>query len=270
MTIKLLTPRGAIPINAIITLDAATETALVADKVATTDLTGGTVWSGPVDRSTTPAEQAYARASAVSGAGNAVVVPAQPSVAGAVRQALARAANVGTLVADFVGTKWTTAGGGSTGGAPTIVTGYTGYDASGSRTGVVSRTGQAAMMRVTPTTTADSVSLAFGAINVPLNGRIGLWVHCANVTGYDTGAGPTAGRIRLDISTSAISVGNGARIGWSIEGQLREGWNFLKFVQRGNTFNNAANIQLGANVFTGAHPYGTEVSTLGTDRKSVV
>lgn len=70
MTIKLLTPRGAIPINAIITLDAATEASLVGEKVASTDLTGGFVWTGPVDRSTTPADQAYARASAVSGAGN--------------------------------------------------------------------------------------------------------------------------------------------------------------------------------------------------------
>lgn len=73
MTIKLLTPRGAIPINAIITLDAATETSLVGEKVATTDLTGGFVWTGPVDRSTAPADQAYARASAVSGAGNWVL-----------------------------------------------------------------------------------------------------------------------------------------------------------------------------------------------------
>lgn len=205
----------------------------------------------------------------VSGAGiPAAVVPAQPSVSGASRQALSRASNPGTIVSDFVGTKWTTAGGGSTGGSPTIVTDYTGYDASGNRTGIVSRTGQAAMMRVTPTTTADSVRLAFGAVNVPLAGRIGLWVHCANVTGYDTGAGPTAGRIRLDISTNAASIGNGARIGWTIEGQLREGWNFLKFVQKGGAYNNAANIQNGANVFTGAHPYGTEVTILGTGADS--
>lgn len=75
MTIKLLTPRGIIPINAIITLDAATEAALVADKVATTDLTGGTVWAGPVDRASAPAKQAWAEASLVSGAGNPVGLP---------------------------------------------------------------------------------------------------------------------------------------------------------------------------------------------------
>lgn len=207
--------------------------------------------------------------SLVSGAGISAV-PAQASVAGAVRQALARSSNPGTIVSDFVGTKWTAAGGGAVTGTPTIVTDYTGYDAAGARTGVVSRTGQAATMRVTPTATGDAVRLAFGAVNVPLNGRIGLWVHCANVTGYDTGVGPTAGRIRLDISTNAASIGNGARVGWTIEGQLREGWNWLKFVQKGSNFNSATNAQVGANVFTGAHPYGIEVTTLGTGADSEI
>lgn len=47
MTIKLLTPRGQYPVNAIVTFDAATEAALVADKVATTNLTGGTAYVAP-------------------------------------------------------------------------------------------------------------------------------------------------------------------------------------------------------------------------------
>ena len=47
MSIKLLTPYGRYPVNAILTLGAATETALVGDKVATTDLTGGVVWVEP-------------------------------------------------------------------------------------------------------------------------------------------------------------------------------------------------------------------------------
>lgn len=69
MTIKLTTPRGVIPINAIVTLDAATEAALVADKVATTDLTGGVVWTGLKTLGSTPAPQAYPDASSVSGGG---------------------------------------------------------------------------------------------------------------------------------------------------------------------------------------------------------
>jgi hypothetical protein len=50
MTIRLLTPRGVIPIGAIVTLDAATEAALVAEKVATTDLSGGTPYAPPVQK----------------------------------------------------------------------------------------------------------------------------------------------------------------------------------------------------------------------------
>ncbi|MFG6457872.1 GDSL-type esterase/lipase family protein [Roseateles sp. BYS96W] len=69
MTIKLLTPRGSIPVNAIITLDAATEAALVAEGVATTNTAGGTVWNGPPRNSSEPAAQAYAGAGAVSGGG---------------------------------------------------------------------------------------------------------------------------------------------------------------------------------------------------------
>lgn len=47
MTIKLLAAYGKYPPNAIITLDATTETALIADKVATSTLTGGVVWVDP-------------------------------------------------------------------------------------------------------------------------------------------------------------------------------------------------------------------------------
>jgi hypothetical protein len=47
MSIKLLTPYSKYPHNAIITLDAATEAALVANKTATTDLTGGVTWVEP-------------------------------------------------------------------------------------------------------------------------------------------------------------------------------------------------------------------------------
>jgi hypothetical protein len=43
MTIKLLTKWGDYPINSLLTLDSATETAMVADKIATTNLAGGVV-----------------------------------------------------------------------------------------------------------------------------------------------------------------------------------------------------------------------------------
>lgn len=44
MTVKLLSPWGDFPINALFTTDAATETAMVEQKVATTDLVGGIPW----------------------------------------------------------------------------------------------------------------------------------------------------------------------------------------------------------------------------------
>lgn len=47
MTIKLLAAYGKYPPNAIITLDSTTETSLIADKVATSDTTGGVVWVDP-------------------------------------------------------------------------------------------------------------------------------------------------------------------------------------------------------------------------------
>ena len=47
MTIKLLAPYGNAPANAIVTLAAATETALIAAGQATATLTGGVAWTDP-------------------------------------------------------------------------------------------------------------------------------------------------------------------------------------------------------------------------------
>lgn len=187
------------------------------------------------------------------------------AVAGVVGGGLDIANTAGKLVSDFVGTKWAV-----TVGTPTVTRDVTGFDASGNRTGLVSRTGQASMLQIVPTATGDEVRLPYGSLNIALNGRAGLWVHCANVTGYDSGAGPTTGRINMVLSTNAVSVGNGAALSWSIEGQLREGWNFLKFVQKGAVYNNATNLQISSNVFTGAHPYGTGVSYNGTAADSEI
>jgi len=92
MTIKLLTPRGQYPVNAIVTFDAATEAALVADKVATTNLTGGTAYVAPAAGNTPQvvSNVSYAGGklfdgngneitSLVSGAGKAVVANRQRS-----------------------------------------------------------------------------------------------------------------------------------------------------------------------------------------------
>lgn len=70
MSIKFLTPYGPYPANSIVTLDAATEAALVADKVATTTLTGGVAYTPASNGASSPAAQAYA--SSVSVAGRAI------------------------------------------------------------------------------------------------------------------------------------------------------------------------------------------------------
>lgn len=194
--------------------------------------------------------------------GDGVISVAAPGLT-VERRALKYAGTGGKLVSDFTSGKWT-----ATVGTPTL-TNVTGYNASGVRTGVVSRTGQASMLQFQSTADNDRIQLALGALNVACAGRIGLWVHCANVTNYDTGAGPTTGRIRLEVSTSAASFGNCARVEWTIEGQLREGWNFLKFVQNGAVYNNAANLTAGgANTHTAGHPYGIGAIIFGTGADS--
>ncbi|WP_374335117.1 SGNH/GDSL hydrolase family protein [Methyloversatilis sp.] len=49
MTVRLLAALGQYPANAIVTFAAAVETSLVAEKLASTDLTGGVVYQAPVD-----------------------------------------------------------------------------------------------------------------------------------------------------------------------------------------------------------------------------
>lgn len=105
MTIKLLTPRGIIPALAIITLDAATETALVGDKVATTDLTGGTVWTGPVDRSSLPSPQAWLPSS-VSGAWAGLWANRAQALANGGVTAFFTDIGPGGSYWDYVGNKW--------------------------------------------------------------------------------------------------------------------------------------------------------------------
>lgn len=83
MSIKFLTPYGPYPANSIVTLDAATEAALVADKVATTTTTGGVLYVPASNGASSPAKQAYADASSVSGAWNCDVSGAATAAANA-------------------------------------------------------------------------------------------------------------------------------------------------------------------------------------------
>lgn len=79
MTIRLLTPRGVWPVNAIVTLDAATETALVAEGQASTNLAGGVPYApvDPTDRSI-PVRQNPATGGLVGANGQVIEIGAAP------------------------------------------------------------------------------------------------------------------------------------------------------------------------------------------------
>lgn len=92
MTIKLLAQYGRAPAGVIVTLDSATETALVAAKQASTDLTGGAPWTDPY---TLPASSANLLPSEVSAVRSVLSGPASPI--GWVR-------TPGTVICDWRGT----------------------------------------------------------------------------------------------------------------------------------------------------------------------
>ena len=52
MTIRLLTAWNGYPVNALLTLDAGTETGLVGQHIADTVLAGGVAYTAPIDRTT--------------------------------------------------------------------------------------------------------------------------------------------------------------------------------------------------------------------------
>ncbi len=162
----------------------------------------------------------------------------------------------GKLVANFGAGVWTLDT-----GTPTLTQGYTGFDASGNRTGVVSRTGQPEMLRFVPSAdTAGSIVLTSPSTNIrhaALNGQFGLWVYIENQPGFQAGVATTTGIIGVILTTAAgPAYGNSFRFYFDVN-QLREGWNFLKFVQR-----NPAAYRTGGGA-TEYHPYGLNVSKLG-------
>lgn len=162
---------------------------------------------------------------------------------------------LGRLVARFGPGMWS-----SIVGAGTLTQGYTGWDGSGARTGITSRTGMPDMLRWVPAAnTAEAIriqSVGTNLYNAALAGKLGLWVYIENLPGYQVG-GTLAGNIELTISTSAANDTNALFVSYNTN-QLREGWNFLKFVQR----NPAA--YLNGNSAVEYHPFGINVAGYGT------
>jgi hypothetical protein len=69
-----------------------------------------------------------------------------------------------------------------------------------------------------------------GGAPLVLNGRFGLWMYCANQRGYGPGQEPETS-LSIVLTTAADrSFDNAVDISFNAN-QIREGWNFLKFVE---------------------------------------
>lgn len=137
-------------------------------------------------------------------------------------------------------------------GTPALTQGYTGWDGAGNKTGPTSRTGQPDMLKVVPAAnTTEQISLGSFATNmlVPnLGGKFGIWVYVENLTtsisvGVETG---TAG-----VSSNCLLVSFTAN-------QVRNGWNFLKFVMRD------PQAYVDGTGVAEYHPFGVSPSNYGT------
>lgn len=119
-------------------------------------------------------------------------------------------------------------------GTPTLTQAYTGWDGAGAKTGIVSRTGQPSMLKYVPSAnTSETIGIAQFAtnfLNKSLNGKFGLWVYIESMPGYQVGGTPTGG-IAINLGTNGAFNGNSLLVSYNTN-QLREGWNFLKFVMR--------------------------------------
>ncbi|HEV7345766.1 MAG TPA: hypothetical protein VGN60_09080 [Devosia sp.] len=149
--------------------------------------------------------------------------------------------------------------------AAPIAEGHTGYDASGDVTGVVSRTGQPEMLVWEPASDAvleinlGNVATAASKLRTAaLGGNFGLWVHVASQPGYEP-SGSLKGSIAITLTTDTGtgSNANALTVSYNIN-QVREGWNFLKFVQR-----NPAAYVAGSGE-TEYHPFGVAAGSFGT------
>ncbi len=164
----------------------------------------------------------------------------------------------GKLAARFGTGQWT-----ATAGSPTLTQGYTGWDGSGTKTGIVSRTGQPDMLKVVPAAnTTEQLTLGSFATNMltkSLNGKFGLWVYVEAQPGYATGSAG-AGAIAVEVGTNAGQT-NPLFVSFN-SNQIREGWNFLTFVMR----NPAAYVD--GNPDVEYHPFGVSASNFGTGANS--
>jgi hypothetical protein len=161
----------------------------------------------------------------------------------------------GKLVAWFGAGMWTRSV-----GSATFTEGVTGFDASGNVTGIRSRTGQQSMVTLAPSdNTLSRLQISTPGTNIltpALAGKIGLWVHIAVQPGYQPG-GSVTGTLDIEMTTSGTAYGNALVCGFN-SNQLREGWNFLKFVMRDPVAYQSTSPT------TEYHPFGISAACYGT------
>ena len=135
---------------------------------------------------------------------------------------------LGSLVARFGSGAWT-----SIVGSPTLTQGHTGWNGSGAKSGITSLTGMPDMLKWVPTAdTTEAVRLQSVGTNLltpSVGGKFMLVLYIESLPGYQAG-GTLGGIIDMQVSTGASDT-NGLNLSWNTN-QLREGWNFLKFVMR--------------------------------------
>jgi hypothetical protein len=165
---------------------------------------------------------------------------------------------MGKVAARFGSGMWT-----ATTGSPTLTQGYTGWDGSGAKTGITSRTGQPDMLKVVPAAnTAEQITLGSFATNMltkSLVGKLGIWVFVDVQPGYGVG-GSLTGSIWVDLSNTTATT-NGMSVYWN-SNQIREGWNFLEFQMRNPT------AYVSGSGVVEYHPFGVSASCYGTGATS--
>jgi hypothetical protein len=163
--------------------------------------------------------------------------------------------NAGKVVAGFSTGVWAGAG------TLVLTQGYSGFDVAGNTTGVRSKTAQPEMLKVVVTDNSavdmTMVAPASDLLTPMLAGKLGLWVYVESQPGYQP-AGTPAGIINITVTTHPSKFSNNALILSFNSNQTREGWNFLKFVQR----NPNAYVQGTAD--TEYHPFGLSAACYGT------
>ena len=160
------------------------------------------------------------------------------------------------LVTNFTAGKWV-----DNGGATVLTQAHTGYDASGAVTGIISRTGQPSMLKWSPPAdTVGEINLSLPATNLrtpSLGGKFMLAVYVEAQPGYQPGNVDANLKGLLGVTLTTTTNANGLYLAYNVN-QIREGWNFLKFVMRD------PQAYVPSSGVSETHPFGLNASTLGT------